>query len=146
MGDTISGSTGVAGGGIWNLGGGYLTLTNVTIANNTSTYGGGIYNSSAGVVELHDVTIAGNKATSGGGGVYNASGGTVGVANTIIATNSLATTTTPLSDVSGVFGSAGYNLIGSTYGSSGWLSTDLTGTGTVPLNPMLGSYESNRIH
>ena len=37
----------------------------------------------------------------------------------------------------GTFASLGNNLIGKTDGSSGWVSSDLTGTIAAPLNPLL---------
>ena len=148
VGDTISGNTGTTGGGIWNLNGGSLNLTNVTIANNSATYGGGIYNGGTGAgtatTELRDVTIADNKASGSGGGAYNGSGDTFGLDNTIIAADSLTTSGAYNGiDTSGAFASLGYNLIGAALGSSGWVSTDLTGTASLPLNPMLGPLANN---
>jgi hypothetical protein len=39
--------------------------------------------------------------------------------------------------------SLGYNLIGATDGSSGWGSTDRTGSADAPLDPMLGPLQDN---
>jgi hypothetical protein len=148
IGDTISGNTGIYGGGIGNDPTGSLTVTNTTIANNTANYGGGIDN--AGKAKLYSATIVGNTGAVaaanplyplGGGGVYNVFTATVkatlGLVNTIIAKNVLATTAAAGPDVWGIATSGGFNLIGETNGSKGWLTTDLTGTAAKPLDPML---------
>ena len=44
---------------------------------------------------------------------------------------------------SGAFTSQGHNLIGETDGSSGWVSSDLTGTIARPLNPLLAPLGNN---
>jgi len=62
------------------------------------------------------------------------SDGTTKLTNTIVAENT-ATTSGP--DALGAFASQGNNLIGETDGSSGWVSSDLTGTIAQPLNPLL---------
>ena len=46
-------------------------------------------------------------------------------------------------DVLGPVISLGYNLIGQTDGSTGWRSTDLTGTSAEPLDPLLGPLQDN---
>ena len=149
---TISGNTGIYGGGIGNSSTGSLTVTNTTIANNTATYGGGIDN--GGKVKLYSTTIVGNSAAVGaanplypvgGGGVYNVATATASVSlvNTIIAKNVLATTTATGPDVWGTFASGGYNLIGETNASKGWLTTDLTGTIAKALDPKLGALGFN---
>ena len=61
------------------------------------------------------------------------SGATLG--NTIVAGNILTFTSGP--DAYGTFTSHHGNLIGETVGSTGWVSTDLTGTLAHPLNPEL---------
>jgi hypothetical protein len=140
-GDTISGNTGAIGGGIDNTSGATLSVTNSTIANNSAPSGGGINN--AGTVQLYSTTITGNSASSSGGGVYNATNATVSLVNTIIAKNALSATTATGPDVFGTFASGGFNLIGETNGSKGWLSTDLTGTLAKPLDPKLGALGFN---
>ena len=60
--------------------------------------------------------------------------GTVTIGNTILAGNT-ATTSGP--DAFGAFVSEGHNLIGKTDGSTGWISSDLTGTIAAPLDAML---------
>ena len=54
--------------------------------------------------------------------------------NTIVAGNT-ASTAGP--DADGTVSSQGNNLIGETDGSSGWVSSDLTGTIASPLDPLL---------
>ena len=58
------------------------------------------------------------------------------IGNTIVAGNT-ASSTDP--DVYGTVTSAGHNLIGETDGSSGWVSSDRTGSTASPLNPRLGT-------
>jgi hypothetical protein len=110
--------------------------------------GGGLY-VVAGTATLNDNTLSKNHAGGGnggaggngvpsggsgsdgaafGGGLSNG-GGTAALANTIVAGNG--------ADVSGAVTSQGNNLIGATDGSSGWVSSDLTGTSAHPLNPLL---------
>ena len=86
-----------------------------------------------GTATLTNCTVSGNSASGNGGGLDNVSG-TVTLGNTIVAGNT-ATTSGP--DVFGTFTSQGHNLIGKTDGSSGWVSSDLTGTIAQPLNPLL---------
>jgi hypothetical protein len=143
---TISGNTAMANGaGINNSG--QLSMINSTLANNTSTYsqfslgpsgdGGGLYNS--GQADLRDVTITGNSSINGGG-IDNI--GILSLANTIVAGNTLKGGTTG-PDVTGLVTSLGHNLIGKTDASSGWITTDFTGTTAKPLNPHLGPLTSN---
>jgi hypothetical protein len=141
---TIAGNEGVEsnGGGINNAG--TLTLVNSTLSGNIDLqlfgpgsktgYGGALYNS--GRATLSDVTITGNSAYYGGG-IYNAKGGDLTLANTIVAGDT-ATGPAPAGlDVFGAVSSKGHNLIGETDGSSGWVSSDLTGTKAKPLNAEL---------
>jgi len=64
--------------------------------------------------------------------VYNS--GTATLGNTIVAGNT-ASASGP--DALGTVASQGNNLVGETDGSSGWVSSDLTGTIATPLNPLL---------
>ncbi len=118
---TISGNSAPLGGGIRNDG--TLTVTNSTISgNSTSAYGGGGIINKDGTLTVTNSTISGNSAGNYGGGIYNW-GGTSSLANTIVAGNS-ANLGDP--DASGdPFTSQGYNLIGNTGGSSGWIDSDL---------------------
>jgi hypothetical protein len=148
---TISGNSGVSGGGIYNLG--TATLSNCTIASNIATYsapvndggqGGGIYN--LGSLSLTNCTVSGNTASGnssagGGGGVEL--NGTVHLTNTIVAGN---TTDGTGPDVHGAATSDGYNLIRNGNGSTGFtdgVNHDLVGTGANPTNAFLGSLQNN---
>jgi hypothetical protein len=146
---TISGNTGGVNGG----GGGGIqlgsnaTVTNCTISDNTDTTGRGggieLYTHDNDVVTIRDSTISGNTSGAGGGidnyilpnphGGANYYGGTCNIANTVIAGNSSAVDP----DAAGIFASAGFNLVGKVGGSTGWKSTDLTGTIAAPLNAAL---------
>lgn len=141
-----------AGGGIYNSGIATLNITNSTLSNNSTTgnnvsYGGAIYN--AGILNVTNSTLTDNAATNGGnitntdgGGIYNHDtiGGTAAIKTTIIAGN-LAFRGT---DVSGIFNSQGYNLIGVEDGSLGFVHpTDLRGSIVSPLDPMLDGLQNN---
>ncbi len=146
---TISGNTASdAGGGIYNAG--TLNIINCTITANSTdgsdpVGGGGIANN--GVETLSDCTITGNAASLGGG-IYNGTQlarlGTTTITNTIVAGNNRAGIgQNPGADVYGSIKSRGFNLIGQTDGSSGWLNTDLTGTSANPLAAKLGPLANN---
>jgi hypothetical protein len=131
---TISGNQADFGGGIEGELSANLTLIDCTVANNTATFGGGI--DSEGVLTLLGSTVAGNSADAGGG--INDEG-EMTAANSIIAGNTsddIETAGTPVN-------SLGFNLVGETDGSAGWISTDLTGTVAKPLNPKLGPLANN---
>ena len=156
-------NTEALGGGIANELGN-LTLANCTVANNqaqsglnltgatglTVSSGGGVY--SLGEVSLTNCTISGNSVSAvaqgssfalavGGGVSIDPSSPDAGsIVNTIVAGNS-STMLGP--DVYGAFASLGYNLIGATDDSSGWVGADLTGTAASPLNPLLGPLQDN---
>jgi predicted outer membrane repeat protein len=155
----------IRGSSMWNnqalggkgIGGGIFTagkadIANTTLENNTAKTGGAIYGTKDALEKLilKSVTNAKNKAivpgpgagviqgndppAGVGGGLYLEAGGEVDMANTIIATNT-ADSSAP--DVSGTVNSLGINLIGISDGSSGWLATDLLGSSTSPLDPLL---------
>ncbi len=148
--NTAAGILGVAsgdGGGIANTG--TLSLINCTIADNSAVGaadglggdGGGIANS--GMLTLSDCTIAGNSAAGAaglvvgdGGGIANS--GSATLANTIVATNTATGTTPNGPDVYGTVTSQGYNLIGNSSGSSGFVATDL-----LNVNPVIGILQNN---
>jgi hypothetical protein len=122
------------GGGIANVGG-TTTLTNCTVyGNSTGDNGGGIANDSA-TTTLTNCTVSGNSASQGGG-LWSDATATLG--NTIVALNTAASGPDVSVSSSGNITSKGNNLIGKTDGSSGWGSSDLTGTIAHPLNPLLG--------
>lgn len=129
-----------------------LTVSNSTFSENQAGYnvageyvGGGGYGGGLGVghgstAEINNSTFSGNRAFTVGGGVLLIQS-TLTIGNTIIAGN---TTDDGKSDdgpdIFGVFGpvtSNGYNLIGNTSTSSGWVGSDQTGTHALPLNPLL---------
>lgn len=60
------------GGGIVNVSGAALTLSDGSITNNTARIGGGLANVSGSVV-VTNTTISGNQASGSGGGTYNSS-------------------------------------------------------------------------
>jgi SdrD B-like domain/Right handed beta helix region len=127
------------GGGI-AIDGGTTKLINDTIANNI---GDGL-NPRGGTVTIADCTITNNSSYGGftGAGIYVQGGSVVTVSNSIIAGNKQAATSGS-EDVFGPFVSKGHNLIGEIDSSTGWISSDLTGTVAKPLNPKLGALASN---
>jgi hypothetical protein len=156
IGDTIannsagtSASTAGVGAGIYSNSGS-MTLTNVTIANNSSSdgphpnfmeipgYAGGIYNTAA-TLTLNNVTVSANAASMDSG-IENL--GTLNLSNTIVAAN-LGSTTAPDIANTGTIHSFGHNLIGAADTSGPWLSSDLTGTASHLLSPLLGPLDSN---
>lgn len=131
---TVSGnSTGNLGGGIANLGGA-VNLTNSTISGNMAAEGGGIFSNTTAAFSLNSVTVSFNTATDSGGGISNDT--TINAVNSIIARNSASSAP----DFRGTLASQGYNLIGSTSG------TTVTGTTTGNIlnqNPQLGVLQDN---
>jgi hypothetical protein len=102
------------GGGIFNDN--VITLTNVTLSGNqASVQGGGIYNRST--ASLTNSTVAFNSANSGAG--IRTQTGTLSLRNTIVAENQASNAN---NDIHGAVVSAGYNLIGDTTESSGFVN------------------------
>jgi hypothetical protein len=134
---TVSGNSAAsAGGGIYNSGGGTLTVTDSTLSDNYAGdggIGGGIGNS--GTAALTNCTVSGNSASSSGGGIFIFPSVITQTAlrNTILAGN----TAPSAPDVSGFLRSQGHNLIGIGDGGSGFADTDLVGTADLPIDPML---------
>jgi len=125
-----SGGQGGDGAGIYS--GNNSDLLNCTVASNWGGSGG------LGGVTIYPPFMPPGRA--GIGGVANAFG-TVRLVNTIVALNA-GDTNSP--DVSGAFLSLGYNLIGTTNGSSGFLIPgDLIGSLAFPLDPKLGPLANN---
>src|SRR5262249_3908592 len=123
-----------SGGGIFNEG--ILTVSNSTLSGNTAQgglgdLGGGIANQ--GTLSLANSTIGGNEATFGGG-IDNV--GAVEMRNTILAGNGGEFSECP--DLCGHVNSLGHNLIGTTYGGSGYNDTDL-----LNVDPLLGPLQDN---
>jgi hypothetical protein len=153
---TLSGST-IAGNASQSEGGGLeasygsVQIVNCTISGNTSAmFGGGVSLFGTASVELTSVTITGNTANgtdqilTGGGGLASfpsiSQGGRALLRNTLIAGNGTATIGP---DVVGSIISLGFNLIGETDDSMGWVGTDRTGTSSAPLDPLLGPLQDN---
>jgi hypothetical protein len=125
---------GRADGGPGGYGGGLCTsATNQAVAACT------IVNNAAGLGGPGE--LGGERGPDGqGGGVCSASDGARGgFLNTIVARN-----TGQAPDVSGVFHSLGYNLIGVTNGSSGFASPgDMNGSSVSPIDPKLAPLADN---
>ena len=83
---------------------------------------------------LTNCTVSGNSAAGNGGGMYN-DDWHHGHPRQHDRGREHGRTSGP--DAFGTFTSQGNNLIGETDGSSGWVGSDLTGTSTPPLNPLL---------
>ncbi len=155
----ISNNTAYSGGGLDNIGS--ATVSNSTFSNNNATFGGGIRNDGFSAdLTLTNVTISGNTATNRGGGLLNnriatlvnvtiadnqagqdggvyAAGGTTSLKNSIVAGNTLLNGTTP-SDFGGSVSSQGFNLVGNTSGSFGWVGSDQQN-----VDPLLGTLADN---
>jgi hypothetical protein len=129
-------------------------------ADGGSATGGAI--ASTDFIQLTSSTLANNSAFGGNAGNgYYASGGDAGggglsqsvavgrIRSTIIAGNLVAIGTgtgaddSSGPDVAGAISSEGYNFIGNSDGSSGWIGTDQHGTANSPLNPLLGALQDN---
>jgi hypothetical protein len=128
-----------------------LTVSDSTIFNNTTTAqpilnstpsggeGGGICTNGSCAFSISNTTISGNNSAYLGGGIFTTTG--VTLVDTIIAGN---TGTSQSPDVFGPVTSYGYNLVGDSNGSSGWLSTDLVGgNGSPTIDPKLSALASN---
>jgi hypothetical protein len=130
---------GSSGGGISSSG--TLTINSSTLSGNSANVfnatGGGIYNT--GALSVTSSTLSGNSA-GGGGGIFISTSATVtALRNTILAGN----TAPGGPDVSGPLNSQGHNLIGDGTRGSGFDPTDLVGTSTAPIDPMLGPLADN---
>jgi hypothetical protein len=127
------------GGGLANRGSAFIT--NSTFSGNLGNNGSGIYSSTLGLLRLANVTVAGNgNGASTYGGLY-VFAGTAQIRNSLIALNSNSGFGGP--DVTGTVVSDGYNLIGKTNDSSGWVASDLKGSVAAPLAPLLGPVQNN---
>jgi hypothetical protein len=143
-------ASGFTGGGVF-VGGG-ATITNTTIAGNNSYGGGGGIMANGNTLTIRSSTIFGNTVSSVdpnavAGGIRSYATAVVIVENTIIAGNSTAAGGGPdvFSDNT-PFTSQGYNLIGKSDGSAGFVNgvnADQVGTIASPVNPMLGPLANN---
>jgi hypothetical protein len=136
------------GGGIFDQGS-TVIVTGSTFSGNVvsppfpiSGDGGGIENY-YGTLIVADSTFSGNFAGIGGG-IENYStpfsASILQIRNTLVAGNS---SQTGGPDVDGPLTSLGHNLIGIGKGGSDYVATDLVGTATSPINPMLGPLQDN---
>ncbi len=155
---TLSGNSASNGGGVYDVGPGTATLTNCTLSGNSATFGGGMQD--AGDATLINCTIAGNSAGTSGGGIE--AQGTLTVTFSTFSGNRatyggaidnnhgqypVTVKDSILAGDSASFGpefcnsvtSAGHNLVAETDSSSGWVSSDLTGTAAHPLNALLSA-------
>ena len=129
VGSTFNNNTAVRGGGVTNQGDGVVTVTNSTFFANDGFDGGGIRQTGDGSVEVSNCTVTSNT----GRGLSN-SGGPFTVKSCIVAQNLFGTGT---GDIVGAFDSAGFNLIGTVDGGTGFVQpTDMTGSDDSPLIPM----------
>ena len=117
-----------------------MTLTNVTISGNSADGGGGGGIDADSTMTLTNCTISHNSAENGRGGGIDRNFGTTTLGNTIVAGN----TANSDPDVASSITSLGHNLIRIKNGSSGWISSDLTGTAAHPLNADLARAEQQR--
>ncbi len=129
------------GGGIHVKAGGVANVTVSTISRNGSVNnGGGIYNN--GSLFINASTIATNTAEDFGGGIANEAPVQLTLKNSIVALN----TSNTGADVAGTgeFTSLGYNLIGKDdQNVFRALDSDLEGTSSAPINPLVGPLANN---
>ncbi|MGL4400502.1 MAG: Calx-beta domain-containing protein [Luteolibacter sp.] len=117
-----------------------VRIINSTITGNTGPSGGALHFVFSPSVSIVQSTITNNTTTTSEGSV-TADRSNVTVSNSIIAAN-VNNTTMP--DISGTFTSSGGNLIGNVGTATGFTGTnDLTGTGTAPVDPLLGTLTNN---
>ena len=133
----IEGNSAQDGGGVMNIFGGVLSMTNVTLSDNEATGGdgGGLFNASTAT--LLNVTVSGNQAASEGGGLhnYNLGGAVTKINNTLVADNSASSNP----DVDGAFVSTtGDNLIEVVGTSTGLHGSDIKG-----IDPDIGVLSDN---
>ena len=131
---TLSGNKASILGGAIFTNGPNLSLSDCTLALNTAGVSGGAIDAQ-GPVTVTSSTFSANIATSGGGGGIDnyGNGFSVKIGDSILAGNSCGFGP----DFSNGVVSLGHNLVGETDDSSGWVSSDLTGTIAQPLNPLL---------
>ena len=124
-----------------------VEVDNSTISGNEGS--GGISMGINGSANVSNSTITGNTTTGNGGGIYfqepAVSVNTI-IENTIIAGNfdNSPEGSEIEPDVSGIFTSGGYNIIGDGTGSTGFDAPgDQVGTSEAPIDPLLGSLGDN---
>jgi len=132
------------GGGIFASAFHHTYLTNSTVSGNIADNGSGNCNCAGGGIYvigtgdgfvLTNSTVAQNRSAGLGGGIYSTDPATVSLRNSIVAENTSPTSSV---DVAASVSSQGFNLIGNTNGSSGWIATDL-----LNQNPLLAPLANN---
>ncbi|WZO99346.1 choice-of-anchor Q domain-containing protein [Isosphaeraceae bacterium EP7] len=130
---TLTGNTS----GVRVSSGGTATLTNCTVSGsrNAAAAGNsaGVLVISGGTATLTNCTVSGNRDAG-----VSVDSGTATLTNTIVAQNAAGG-----ADFSGAVTSLGNNLIGNIGTSTGWVDTDLTGTGAALIDPLLGPLADN---
>ena len=141
MGDpSADGGGGVCNGNTLGSNGGFLKVTNSTFIGNFAYSGGAISTVAGGSATITNSTLSENLVglSNKGGGISSDSTGPVSVKSCIIASSTGGPGITSRRDVSGIFSSSGFNLIGKSDGSTGFTAaTDQVGTIASPLNPKL---------
>ncbi|MBX7105442.1 MAG: right-handed parallel beta-helix repeat-containing protein [Gemmataceae bacterium] len=145
---TISGNSAARnGGGIYFFEDGQLTIENSTLSGNTSGGTGGavyFFGTATTPLEIRNTTVTGNKAGTTGGGFFgNYFAGNININSSIVAGNT-ATTDPDFSFDVAVTAGGGNNLVGvNDVGNLTLSGTNLTGTLTTPLDPMLDPLANN---
>lgn len=136
---TLAGNQADWGGGLSaNAISGYVLLVNSTISGNTAGIAGSGLSNPSSVVQLSNVTITGN---SGSGAALDGYGNFISE-NSVIAANTITSAGGP--DCNATITSTGYNLIGDATGCTVVTSTgDQVGSGSAPLDPLLGTLAWN---
>jgi hypothetical protein len=123
-----SNTSSLRGAGVMNLGNGAINVTGSVVSNNFSRKDGGGISNTSGTLHVTNSTITQNRGL--GGGIF----GQGTIKSSIIAKNNAGSFAG--SDVSGVFVSEGFNLIGVADGATGFtVPSDLKGTAAAPLDP-----------
>ena len=109
------------------------TVQNSTLYDNSARLGGGVV-SLSGAISFDSATIASNSASLAGGGLYNQNTQNAGTpfvtfTNSIVADNSA----TNGANLSGRYGSGGWNVIGTTPTAATFPATGTDQTGTDPM-------------
>lgn len=110
---SLSGNQATIGGGINSYG--TATLSNTTVSGNTAENGGGMYLGGTGTTSLTHATVSANNAQYNGG-VGAEFDAVVNLKGALVAGNTRSIDQAP--DAGGNFTSLGYNLIGSTIGTT----------------------------
>jgi|CXWL01.1.fsa_nt_gi CSLREA domain-containing protein len=124
------------GGGMYIAPGMGITVMSTTIGYNSAPVGGGL--AVFGGLALANNTITANSATQSASSIENSTGGSIYVVNTIIGPD----THQSVSSLSGNFSSMGRNFVTNTTNSTGWGSSDITGTNNS-IDPLLGPFTNN---